>query len=56
MPTVRNKDIGSWNLSLKNEMNETFNERYNNIEQYGDIFPGRFICGMQKAEALSMNS
>ena len=30
MPTVRNKDIGSWNLSLKemNEMNETSNERY----------------------------
>ena len=27
MPTVRNKDIGSWSLSLK-EMNETFNERY----------------------------
>ena len=29
MPTVGNKDIGSWNLSLKmNEMNETFNEHY----------------------------
>ena len=26
MPTVRNKDIGSWNMSLK--MNEMFNERY----------------------------
>ena len=26
MPTVRNKDIGSWNMSLK--MNETFNKRY----------------------------
>ena len=27
MPTIENKDIGSWNMSLK-EMNETFNERY----------------------------
>ena len=27
MPTIENKDIGSWNMSLK-EMNETFNEHY----------------------------
>ena len=28
MPTVRNKDMGSWDMSLNEGMNETFTERY----------------------------
>ena len=34
MPTVENKDMGSWNMSLK-EMNETFNERYTPPIKFG---------------------
>ena len=28
MPANRNKDIGSWDMSLNGGMNETFNKRY----------------------------
>ena len=28
MPTSENKYIGSWDMSLMKEMNETFNESY----------------------------
>ena len=28
MPTNGNKDIGSWDMSLNEGMNETFNEHY----------------------------
>ena len=31
MPTIENKDMGSWDMSLNEGMNETFNERYRKL-------------------------
>ena len=54
MPTIENKDMGSWDMSLNEEMNETFNERYRKMYP-PPLFHGPMPCSADDAMEQIVN-